>query len=132
MLRGAPGSQVHLKIQRDDQVLEFDLIRQVREYVTSRMLPDGIGYISLNAFNQHSQPADEGCSDSAYGAETIGLIWDLRNNEGGDMQAAQDILSYFIKDGLLFTAELTHDRTVQFRAKGKRDRRRYSPGGFDG
>jgi carboxyl-terminal processing protease len=47
-----------------------------------------------------------------------GLIWDLRNNEGGDMQAAQDILSYFIKDGLLFTADLTQGRSVQFLAKG--------------
>ncbi len=47
-----------------------------------------------------------------------GLVWDLRSNEGGDMQAAQDILSYFIKDGLLFTAQLTHERTIQFLAKG--------------
>ncbi len=35
------------------------------------------------------------------------------------MQAAQDILSYFIEDGLLFSAELTHGRTVQFFPKGK-------------
>ena len=47
-----------------------------------------------------------------------GLIWDLRHNEGGDMQAAQDILSYFIQDGLLFTAKLTNNRTIIFRAKG--------------
>jgi carboxyl-terminal processing protease len=48
-----------------------------------------------------------------------GLVWDLRNNEGGDMLAAQEIISYFIQDGLLFTAQLTHNRTVQFNAKGK-------------
>ena len=48
-----------------------------------------------------------------------GLIWDLRNNEGGDMQAAQEILSLFIQKGLLFSAELTQNRTVQFLAKGK-------------
>ncbi len=35
------------------------------------------------------------------------------------MQAAQDILSYFGKDGLLFSADLTQGRTVQFYAKGK-------------
>jgi carboxyl-terminal processing protease len=34
------------------------------------------------------------------------------------MEAAQEILSYFIEDDLLFSAELTHDRTVEFRAKG--------------
>ena len=35
------------------------------------------------------------------------------------MLAAQTILSYFINDGLLFTAELTNQRTVAFRATGK-------------
>jgi carboxyl-terminal processing protease len=118
MIRGSPGTTVHLKIQRDDQVLEYDVIRQVREYVTSRMLPGGIGYISLNAFNSTASQQMKDAIEALMAQNPTGLIWDLRNNEGGDMQAAQDILSDFIKDGLLFTAELTHGRTVQFLAKG--------------
>jgi carboxyl-terminal processing protease len=119
MLRGPPGSKVHLKVSRGGQVLEYDLTRQVREYVTSRMLPGGIGYISLNAFNQTSAMAMSDALKGLLDQHPVGLVWDLRNNEGGDMLAAQDILSYFIKDGLLFTAELTQNRTVQFLAKGK-------------
>ncbi len=118
MIRGSPGTTVRLKIQRDDQILEYDVIRQVREYVASRMLPGGIGYISLNAFNRTaSQQMKDGLA-ALMAQKPTGLIWDLRSNEGGDMQAAQDILSDFIQEGLLFTAELTHGRTVQFLAKG--------------
>jgi carboxyl-terminal processing protease len=119
MIRGSPGTTVHLKILRDGQVFDFDVIRQVREYVTYRMLPEGIGYISLNAFNQTASQQMKAALQSLIAQGPTGLVWDLRNNEGGDMQAAQDILSYFIKDGLLFSAELTNDRTVQFFAKGE-------------
>jgi carboxyl-terminal processing protease len=118
MIRGSPGTIVHLKIQRGDQVLEYDVTRQVRDYVSSRMLPGGIGYISLNAFNKTASQQMKDAIQALMAQNPTGLIWDLRNNEGGDMQAAQDILSYFIKDGLLFTAELTHGRSVQFMAKG--------------
>jgi carboxyl-terminal processing protease len=82
------------------------------------MLPDKIGYISLLAFNENATQKMKQALENLLDQEPIGLIWDLRNNEGGDMQAAQDILSYFIDDGLLFTAELTRDRKVEFVAKG--------------
>ena len=118
-IRGSPGSTVHLQILREDQVLEFELVRQVREYVAARMLPGGIGYLSLNAFNRTASQQLKEALEALLAQDPAGLVWDLRNNEGGDMLAAQEILSYFIEDGLLFTAELTQDRTVQFRAKGK-------------
>lgn len=118
MLRGLPDSSVHIKVQRANQVLDFEVVRQVRDYVSSRILPEGIGYISLNAFNQTASQEMKDALTALMAQKPIGLIWDLRNNEGGDMQAAQEIISYFIKDGLLFSAELTHDRTVKFLAKG--------------
>ncbi len=118
MIRGLPGTTVHLKVQRSDQILAFDIVRQVRDYVTTRMLPGGIGYISLNAFNRTATEEMKEALEALMAQKPVGLVWDLRNNEGGDMQAAQDILSFFIKNGLLFTAELTHGRTVQFLAKG--------------
>jgi carboxyl-terminal processing protease len=118
LLRGVPGSTVHLKIQRGGQVLEFDLVRKEQQFVSSQMLPGGIGYISLIAFNQTASQQMKQAVEAIITQKPVGLIWDLRNNEGGDMQAAQEVLSYFIKDGLLFTAVLTNNRIVEFRAKG--------------
>jgi carboxyl-terminal processing protease len=118
MIRGAPGSTVHLQVHRAEQVLEYDIVRQVREYVTSDMLPEGIGYISLTAFNRTASQQMKEALEKLLAQNPDGLIWDLRNNEGGDMQAAQDILSYLIEDGVLFSAELTNDRTIQVKAEG--------------
>jgi len=118
LMRGVPNTPVHLKIQRNGQVLEYDLVRKLQEFVTSRILPGGIGYISLIAFNQTATQQMKQALEAILVQKPAGLIWDLRNNEGGDMQAAQDILSYFIKEGLLFTAVMTHDRTVEFKAEG--------------
>ena len=118
MIRGLPGTSVHLQILRGQDVLEFDLIRQVREYVNFRTLPGGIGYIALNAFNTTAAQQMKDALTALVAEKPAGLIWDLRNNEGGDMQAAQAILSNFIQEGLLFTADLTHERTVKFFATG--------------
>ncbi|MBE0698932.1 MAG: PDZ domain-containing protein [Anaerolineaceae bacterium] len=118
LLRGVPGSPVHLKIERDGKVLEYDLIRKEQQFVFSQMLADRIGYISLSAYNQTASQQMKQVLENLLQQKPVGLIWDLRNNEGGDMQAAQEILSYFIEDGLLFTAQLTRGRTVAFRAKG--------------
>ncbi len=119
MLRGEPDTTVHLQVKRQDQVLDFDLVRQIWVYVNSRMLENGIGYISLNAYNRTASQQMKTAIETLMAENPRGLVWDLRNNEGGDMQAAQEILSYFIKDGLLFTAELTQGRTVEFKASGK-------------
>jgi carboxyl-terminal processing protease len=83
------------------------------------MLPQKIGYISLIAFNQTASQQMKQALEGLVQQKPIGLIWDLRNNEGGDVQAAQQILSYFIKKGLLFTAVQTQDRQVAFTANGE-------------
>lgn len=119
MMRGVIGSKVRLEIQRGEKTQEFELVRQEQQFVTGEMLPEGIGYVSLIAFNQTASKQMGTILKDLLAQNPIGLIWDLRNNEGGDMQAAQDILSYFINDGRLFTAVLTADRQVEFRAEGK-------------
>jgi carboxyl-terminal processing protease len=118
LIRGAPGIPVSLEVQRGDQVLEYSLVRQERDFVTTRMLLDDIGYISLDAFNEVASQKMKLELQSLLDNQPSSLIWDLRNNEGGDMQAAQKIISYFIEDGLLFSAELTQDRLVKFNANG--------------
>jgi carboxyl-terminal processing protease len=118
LLRGAIGTKVHLKLEREGVVQEIDLVRKEQQFVATRMLPGGIGYISLNAYNQTASQQMKAGLEDLLRQKPSGLIWDLRSNEGGDMQAVQQILSYFINDGLLFTAQLTNGRSVEFRANG--------------
>lgn len=118
-MRGAPGTTLNLEILRDGKPRSFELVRQERQFVHSELLPEDIGYIALYAYNAAATQQMKTHLEALLAQKPAALIWDLRSNEGGDMQAAQDILSFFIEDGLLFTAELTQGRTVQFMAKGK-------------
>lgn len=118
LMRGEPGTELKLRILRGSRELEFNLQREERNFVSARMLPSGAGYLSLTAFNRIAVEQMRENLDLLLAQDPSGLVWDLRNNEGGDMQAAQEILSLFIDDGLLFSASLTRERVVEFRAKG--------------
>jgi carboxyl-terminal processing protease len=118
LIRGAPETTVTLEILRDGVTHEVELIRQQQNFVTTDMLSEGVGYLSLSAFNVTSYQEMRRELEALLAQEPIGLIWDLRNNEGGDMQATQEILSIFIEKGLLFSAELTQERIMRFYANG--------------
>lgn len=118
LMRGVPGTTLHLKTSRDGQVQEYDLVRKEQQFVASRMLPGNVGYIALMAYNQTASRQMKTALQDLLAQKPAGLVWDLRNNEGGDMQAAQQILSYFIDDGLLFTAQLAQGQSIPFRALG--------------
>lgn len=118
LIRGAPDTPVVLEVLRDGETIDITIIRQQKIYAASSLLPEKIGYIYLNGFNEMATREMEEALRTVLEEDPIGLLLDLRNNEGGDMDAAQDILSLFIGDGMLFSAELTQGRTVEFFAEG--------------
>ena len=102
-VRGQEGSQVVLGVQRGTQDLTFTLTR-ARFSVplqTDQMLPGNIGYIEVPQLI--GAVADEVSASvrrlDASGAEAI--ILDLRSDPGGDLSAAVDIASIFVRQGPL-------------------------------
>jgi carboxyl-terminal processing protease len=118
MIRGPVGEPAHFVIQRGEEILEFDAVRQPRAIVSARMLPEGIGYLTQYTFTANASQQMKQALEGLLANNPTGLIWDLRSNGGGSMEAAQQILSYFIPDGLLFTAELKGGKTREFMATG--------------
>lgn len=105
MVRGPVGEAVTLVIQRGEAILTFSPIREAREIVSAEMLTDQIGYLAQYTFTTN---ADELFLDAlqeliSQGAQ--GLIWDLRSNGGGSVQTAQQILSAFFDDQILYHVE---------------------------
>jgi carboxyl-terminal processing protease len=120
-VRGEPGTKVTLALQRDGKSIEMTITRAkitTRE-VSSRMLSDHIGYIALHGFSSASpgQFHDELAKLLDDGATSI--IFDLRDNPGGYIDAANNIASEFIKDGLVFTQESEADGVTRWQATGK-------------
>lgn len=101
-LKGDPGTMVTVVVERPyttDSILSFNILR---ERVQEKSVPfagvvDGIGVVKLNSFMEKS-PREVRDALEAFKAnpEVKGVILDLRNNGGGLVDAAVDILGNFL------------------------------------
>lgn len=118
-VRGPAGSEVLLGIERDGEVFDVTIVRApiVIPIVTSEMLNDTVGYLSLAQFTATSPDlVREALGDLIdSGAETI--VFDLQNNPGGLLDASVEIASEFIDDGLILSTQAP-DQTIEFPATG--------------
>jgi carboxyl-terminal processing protease len=120
-IRGEVGTEVTLTIQRDDgEPFDLTITRDdivIRE-VETRLIDGHVGYIGLNGFSATaSEQFKTGLSDLLeQGADQI--VFDLRDNPGGYIEAAQQIASQFIDDGLIFTQESAGDDVREYRSTG--------------
>lgn len=105
-LRGEPGTEVSITIEREDvpEPMDFTITRAIIEIPSITyhgMLEAGTGYIWLTNFSEKSGP-DLGRAIREL--ETQGmkrLVLDLRNNPGGLLQEAVEVSSYFLNKGSL-------------------------------
>jgi carboxyl-terminal processing protease len=127
LMRGKVGKKIKLTISRSNTAdeLEFNLIREKIKIETLRtiMLDDGIGYIRLSEFNAQS---DEDMKKALYAFKDQGMkafILDLRNNPGGLLDSAINIISLFIEDTkLILTTKGRKEETKrEYYTNGKAD-----------
>ncbi|MDQ4077045.1 MAG: S41 family peptidase [Chloroflexota bacterium] len=126
MVRGPEGSTVNLKVRRQGhpELLDFNVTRGtiVIPIVSTQLLePQGIppiGYIRLHDFGGRSvEQFTEGVQSLLdQGAER--LIVDLRSNPGGFLQAAVDITSQFISEGIILSERGSNGRDNVYQAEG--------------
>jgi carboxyl-terminal processing protease len=100
LLRGEVGTQVKIEIERVGQQLAFDITRAEISVpsVTWRILaqaPD-VGYVKLNVFAQTSKDELVKAVDELKQRGAKKLIFDLRDNGGGLLDAAIDIGGQFM------------------------------------
>jgi carboxyl-terminal processing protease len=121
-IRGEAGTEVTLTLAREGEASPFDITitRAAIELqeVETRLIDGHIGYIALNAF---SAPASDqfaaGLADLIeQGADQV--VFDLRDNPGGYIEAAQEIASQFIDEGIIFTQESAGDEVKEYRSTG--------------
>jgi carboxyl-terminal processing protease len=106
-VRGAPGTELKMKIEREGEKkpIDFVLMREeisVHNIAYAGYIVDGIGYIRLERF---SRTAGDDLRNSikdlrAKGAPK-GLVLDLRDNPGGLLESAVEVVSKFIPESSL-------------------------------
>ncbi len=101
-VRGERGSKVRVKVERVSSAspMEFEITRggvplpSVRNHF---MLPDGVGYVGMTGGFQETTAAELGEAMKDLQKQGMkSLVLDLRNNPGGILEQAVDVVSRFI------------------------------------
>jgi len=102
-MRGKPGTKVKISVMREGvaKLLEFALTRENIDIPTveSKVLGNGIGYLRLKVFASNSDDAVGQHLKNLLEKKIKALVLDLRENPGGDLDAAVNIAEYFVPEG---------------------------------
>jgi len=107
LLRGEPGTSITLTILREGVLDPFE-IKVTREIIKAtsirfRDLEPGYGYIRIGQFAANTGTEVVSALEGMHAAPTPlkGLVLDLRNNPGGVLQSAVEVVDAFITEGLI-------------------------------
>jgi|GEM_PF-67890 len=102
---GPAGTKVVLTIRRAGVQDPFD-VEIIRAEITIpsieyHMMENDIAYVKLFNFGEDSHQDLRNALDELLEQEPVGLIFDLRNNGGGYLETAIDVVSEFIGEGVV-------------------------------
>lgn len=123
-LKGKPETEVEIKVMREKHP-DLIVVNITRELIKEQSslsfyLPDlKVCYVSLNSFSQHSTKQIELLLKKSQNHAYKGLILDLRNNSGGLLSSAIDILGLFLPKGSLVveTKSRNHEKNEEYQTR---------------
>ncbi len=109
-MRGEPGTSIDLEVRREGapELLKFTLERAEIKVasVRSDMLSGDIVYVRITQFQEKTgSELQKVITHWQKDKPLSGLILDLRNNPGGVLNAAVDVVNTFISSGLIVYTE---------------------------
>jgi carboxyl-terminal processing protease len=101
LIRGEEGTPVKIGILRGKENLTFNLIRRaiVINNVEGKILEDNIGYLKVTGFSDNTAELVEKELELFDEKNVKKIIIDMRNNGGGTLQSAVDLLNLFVTEG---------------------------------
>ncbi|MDD4088336.1 MAG: S41 family peptidase [Tissierellia bacterium] len=101
LIRGEEGTPVKIGILRGKESLTFDLIRSaiVINNVEAKILEDNIGYLKVTGFSDNTAELVEKELQLFDENNVEKIVIDMRNNGGGTLQSAVDLLNLFVTEG---------------------------------
>ena len=119
IMRGTPGTKVHVVFLRGTEEIAFDLVRaQITvNRIESGMLTDDVGYIYLYEFAGDCAAEFEAAVKKLKLQGAKGLIIDLRDNPGGWVEDAEKIGDIFLDKGTLCYLQYNDGSREYYRTK---------------
>lgn len=115
---GPAGTDVTLTIQRGEETFDVTITRQniVVPVVDYDMLDNNIGYVALNTYGDNSTEQLRAALADLLSQDPVGLILDLRDNSGGYLNTAIEVVSEFVSDGVVMYSQQGNGQTYSFEA----------------
>ena len=107
LLKGAVGSTASFTVLRNNQSLPFSIVRKTFETKTvqTRMIGD-VGYVRILEFDGNtSEQFSKGVDDLIQGKGARCLIFDVRNNPGGLLDAVEKTIDKLVPEGPVVRAQ---------------------------
>lgn len=120
-LRGKSGEKVKLTVAREKQKLDFELIREKINNVSADVTyQDKTAIISVYRFSEDTGTLVESFAKDFKKKGVNKVILDLRNNGGGFVKAARDLLSLWLDgDKILIQKSTTSGQTITYAKRGE-------------
>lgn len=122
---GPAGTKVTLTIQREGEPEPFDVVitraKITLKSVEYEMLDGNIAYVKLSDFGEQTTRDLRAALRDLLNDNPKGLILDLRNNGGGYLQTAVQVISQFVDEDVVMLIE---------KGDGTREAVRSMPGGL--
>lgn len=116
VVKGEEGSSAVFKVKREEEEFEVTITRRQVDIptVSSEIKEGNIGYIQITSFelatvDQFTQAVDKLIEQGAKG-----IVFDLRDNGGGALDAVLDMLDYLLPEGLLMYVEDKYDNRKNY------------------
>ena len=121
MLRGPVDTEVVLQIQRGAEELDITITRALIQItsVRSQFIEDSYVWLRISQFQDNTGPEALDKLNKLNDEQPIeGVILDLRNNPGGVLNAAVDVVNLFVDEGVVVsTTPRDPEQTIELRAQ---------------
>lgn len=102
-IAGEEGTTVRITVLREGVALSFDIVRapftSEVATVTYELRDDGIGYIRITQFMENTPSQFYAAVDYMLLGGAKGIVFDVRNNPGGLLDAVVEVIDYLVPDG---------------------------------
>lgn len=124
IMRGEPGTSVKLSVKREnvDKIFEFEITREVVDIPTVKadILPENkdIAYLAISMFGNNTDEEFTSELEKVTKEGYKGLIIDLRNNPGGNLETVVNILKETLPKGPIVHIVDKNGKSESFNSKG--------------
>ncbi len=101
LIRGKEGTHVKIGIIRENKNIEFDLVRKtiITSTVEGKIMDNNLGYLKVTDFSDNTVENVKKELAKFDENSVKKIVIDMRNNGGGTLNSAVDMLNLFVTEG---------------------------------